>query len=238
MTGASSGIGKDFAHRLINEGYLVYGAARRTDRMGGIKAAGGHVIALDVTDDTSILACVTQILSEQQRIDVLINNAGYGQYGALEDVPIDEGRRQMETNLLGPARLTQLILPHMRERSFGKIINISSIGGKCSSPLGGWYHASKFALEGYSDALRNEVRPFGIDVVVIEPGGVVSEWSAVAAKNAEPAAKSVSDQRHRRYAHRHHRRYGYYRTAYWQPFPIYFPHVYHSRLVWNRVPWF
>lgn len=185
VTGASSGIGKNFAHRLINEGYLVYGAARRTDRMDGIKAAGGHVISLDVTDDTSILACVTQILREQQRIDVLINNAGYGQYGALEDVPIDEGRRQMETNLMGPARLTQLVLPHMRARTFGKIINISSIGGKCSSPLGGWYHASKFALEGYSDALRNEVRPFGIDVVVIEPGGVVSEWSAVAAGNAE-----------------------------------------------------
>lgn len=101
VTGASSGIGKDFAHRLIDEGYVVYGAARRTDRMDGIKAAGGHVIALDVTDDTSIIACVTQILSEQNRIDVLINNAGYGQYGALEDVPIDEGRRQMETNLIG-----------------------------------------------------------------------------------------------------------------------------------------
>jgi NAD(P)-dependent dehydrogenase (short-subunit alcohol dehydrogenase family) len=124
-------------------------------------------------------------IREQGRIDVLINNAGYGQMGALEDVPISEGRRQMEVNLIGAARLTQLCLPHMRARKFGKIFNVSSIGGKCAFPLGGWYHASKFALEGYSDSLRMEVQPFGIDVVVIEPGGTDSEWASVAAAEAE-----------------------------------------------------
>lgn len=184
VTGASSGMGKDFALRLIKEGYQVYGAARRTDKMQDIQAAGGQVLALDVTDDSSMSAAVQQIIKEQGRIDVLINNAGYGQYGALEDVPLDEGRRQMETNLFGAARLVQLCLPQMRAQRYGRIINISSIGGKLATPLGGWYHTSKYALEGYSDALRNEVRPFGIAVVVIEPGGVESEWAGIAVEEA------------------------------------------------------
>jgi NAD(P)-dependent dehydrogenase (short-subunit alcohol dehydrogenase family) len=178
-------MGKDFALRLIAEGYIVYGAARRTERMGDIEAAGGKVIALDVTDDASMIGCVDRIVREQGRIDVLINNAGYGQFGALEDVPMEEGRRHMETNLIGPARLTQLCLPHMRARKFGKIFNVSSIGGKFSTPLGGWYHASKHALEGYSDSLRNEVRSFGIDVIVIEPGAIETEWGGIAAYEAE-----------------------------------------------------
>jgi NAD(P)-dependent dehydrogenase (short-subunit alcohol dehydrogenase family) len=178
-------MGKDFALRLIKEGYTVYAAARRVDRMADIRAAGGLTMCVDVTDDKSMTDAVAQILTEQGRIDALVNNAGYGQYGALEDVPIVEGRRQMETNLIGAARLTQLCLPHMRARRFGRIVNISSIGGKLATPLGGWYHASKFALEGYSDALRNEVRSFGIDVVVIEPGGIESEWSGIAAKEAQ-----------------------------------------------------
>jgi NAD(P)-dependent dehydrogenase (short-subunit alcohol dehydrogenase family) len=171
VTGASAGMGKDFALRLISEGFTVYGAARRIDNMRDILAAGGKVLRMDVTDDASMVAGVDQIILEQDRIDVPINNAGYGQMGALEDVSMDAGRRQMEVNLIGVARLTQLCLPHMRERKSGKIVNVSSIGGKCAFPLGGWYHASKFALEGYSDCLRMEVRSFGIDVVVIEPGG-------------------------------------------------------------------
>lgn len=185
ITGASSGIGKDFALRLISEGYIIYGAARRVDRMQDIEAAGGRALAMDVTDDPTMVAGVEQIIREQGRIDVLINNAGYGQMGALEDVPLEVGRRQMEVNLFGLARLTQLCLPHMRAQKFGKIINVSSIGGKCAFPLAGWYHASKFALEGYSDTLRMEVRPFGIDVVVIEPGGTDSEWAAIAKKEVE-----------------------------------------------------
>ena len=184
VTGASAGIGKDFALRLIAEGYVVYGAARRTDKMADIAAAGGNVVALDVTDDAAMVSCVERIMTEQGRIDVLINNAGYGQFGALEDVPMDEARRQIETNLIGPARLIQLCLPHMRARKFGKIFNVSSVGGKFATPLGGWYHASKFALEGYSDSLRNEVRAFGIDVIVIEPGAIESEWSGIAADEA------------------------------------------------------
>jgi NAD(P)-dependent dehydrogenase (short-subunit alcohol dehydrogenase family) len=184
VTGASSGMGKDFALRLIAEGYAVYGAARRTNLMDDIEQAGGTALAMDVTDDSTMVAAVARIISERGRIDVLVNNAGYGQFGALEDVPIDAGRRQMEVNLIGAARLTQLCLPHMRARNFGKIFNISSTGGKVAVPLGGWYHASKFALEGYSDSLRNEVRSFGIDVIVIEPGGIDSEWGGIAEEEA------------------------------------------------------
>ncbi len=185
ITGASSGMGRDFALRLLAEGYAVYGAARRVERMAEIEAAGGVALAMDVTDDAAMTAAVERIMREQGRIDVLINNAGYGQYGALEDVPVEAGRRQMEVNLIGAARLTQLCLPHMRARRSGKIFNISSIGGKLALPLGGWYHASKFALEGFSDALRNEVRRFGIDVIVIEPGGIETEWGGIAATEAE-----------------------------------------------------
>jgi short-subunit dehydrogenase len=164
---------------------VVYGAARRLDRMNDIVEAGGTALAVDVSDEMSMAAGVDLIIRERGYIDVLINNAGYGQYGALEDVPIEDARRQFEINLFGLARLTQLCLPHMRARKSGKIINISSVGGKLATPLGGWYHASKFALEGYSDALRMEVRPFGIDVIVIEPGAVKTEWSGIAAQEAE-----------------------------------------------------
>ena len=180
ITGASSGMGKDFALRLLAEGYEVYGAARRTDLMATIQSAGGVALAMDVTSDASLVAAVDQIIREQGRIDVLINSAGYGQMGAVEDVTMEDARRQMDVNLFGLARLTQLILPHMRAQRSGKIINISSIGGRFATPLAGWYHASKFALEGYSDALRMEVAPFGIDVVVVQPGGTDSEWIPIA----------------------------------------------------------
>jgi len=185
ITGASSGMGKDFALRLIEEGYVVYGAARRVERMQEIRDAGGCTLSMDVTDDASLVAAVDEIIRQHGRIDVLINNAGYGQYGALEDVPMAEARRQLETNVIGLARLTQLCLPHMRAQKFGRIFNISSIGGKFAGPLGGWYHASKFALEAYSDALRLEVKSFGIDVVVIQPGGIESEWGDIAGLEAE-----------------------------------------------------
>jgi short-subunit dehydrogenase len=185
ITGASSGLGKDFALRLLSKGYVVYGAARRIERMHDIEAAGGVALEMDVTDDATMVSAVNRIIGDQNRIDVLINNAGYGQMGALEDVPIDEGRRQMEVNLIGAARLTQLALPSMRAQKFGKIVNISSMGGKISTPFAGWYHASKFALEGYSDALRMEVQPFGIDVIVIEPGGTDTEWIPIALAEAQ-----------------------------------------------------
>src|SRR6201996_2684498 len=185
VTGASSGIGKDFALQLLREGYMVYGAARRVDRMGDIAAAGGVALAMDVTDDAAMTAAVDRMIREQGRIDVLVNNAGYGQMGALEDVPMDVARRQLEVNLIGVARVTQLVLPHMRAQKSGRIVNISTIGGKFAGPLGGWYYASKHALEGYSDTLRMEVRQFGIDVVVIEPGGIETEWGPIAFGSAE-----------------------------------------------------
>jgi NAD(P)-dependent dehydrogenase (short-subunit alcohol dehydrogenase family) len=188
VTGASSGIGKDIAQRLLKEGYDVFAGARRIERMADLGKAGANVFALDVTDDASMMAAVETVVGSSGRLDVLVNAAGYGQYGALEDVSIDDGRRQMETNLIGAARLVQLCLPTMRARGSGRILNISSIGGKLAMPLGGWYHASKFALEGYSDSLRNEVRPFGIDVVVIEPGGIESEWGDIAATSARDAS--------------------------------------------------
>ena len=135
---------------------------------------------MDVTDDASMVAGIERIVAEQGRIDVLVNNAGYGSYGAVEDVPIDEARRQFEVNVFGLARLVQLVTPHMRAQRSGRIINISSIGGKFYEPFGAWYHATKFAVEGFSDSLRMELRPFGIKVVLIEPGPIRTEWNEIA----------------------------------------------------------
>ena len=186
VTGASSGIGEDTARRLQALGYIVYGAARRTDRLQALAADGIRPLAMDVTDDASMSAVVNRILEETGRIDVLVNNAGYG---AIEDVPIDEARRQFEVNVFGLARLTQLVTPHMRTRGSGTIINISSIGGRLTTPLGGWYHATKYAVEALSDALRIELAPFGIDVVVVEPGGIRTEWASIAADHLEATAE-------------------------------------------------
>ena len=189
VTGASSGIGEDTARRLQALGYIVYRAARRTDRLQALAADGIRPLAMDVTDDASMSAVVNRILEETGRIDVLVNNAGYGSYGAIEDVPIDEARRQFEVNVFGLARLTQLVTPHMRTRGSGTIINISSIGGRLTTPLGGWYHATKYAVEALSDALRIELAPFGIDVVVVEPGGIRTEWASIAADHLEATAE-------------------------------------------------
>lgn len=183
ITGASSGMGKVFAQQLQKEGHIVYGAARRVDLLTDLNKEGIKTIPLDVTNDESMQQCVQQIIKAEGRIDVLVNNAGYGSYGTIEDVSMEEAKRQFEVNVFGLARMTQLVLPHMRKQKSGKIINISSIGGKIATPFGAWYHASKFAVEGMSDSLRTEVKPFGIDVVVIEPGGVKSEWADVAYQN-------------------------------------------------------
>jgi NAD(P)-dependent dehydrogenase (short-subunit alcohol dehydrogenase family) len=181
VTGASSGIGEATARKLVATGYTVYGAARRVERMASLADDGVRVLAMDVTDDASMVAGIDAIIGEAGRIDVLVNNAGYGSYGALEDVPISEAKYQFEVNIFGLARLTQLVLPHMRAQGGGHIVNVSSVGGKIYEPLGGWYHATKFAVEGLSDSLRLEVAPFGIRVVVIEPGAIATEWSAIAA---------------------------------------------------------
>ena len=189
VTGASSGIGEDTARKLQALGYVVYGAARRTDRLQALVTDGIRPLTMDVTDDASMTAGVDRILEETGRIDVLVNNAGYGSHGAIEDVPIDEARRQFEVNVFGLARLTQLVSPHMRAQGSGTIINISSIGGRLTTPLGGWYHATKYAVEALSDALRMELRPFGIDVVVVEPGAIRTAWWSIAADHLEATAE-------------------------------------------------
>lgn len=181
VTGASSGIGEATARKLQALGFTVYGAARRIDRLKDLAAEGVRPLAMDVTDDASMQAGIDRIVAETGRIDVLVNNAGYGSYGALEDVDINEGRRQFEVNVFGAMRLAQLALPHMRAQGSGTIVNITSMGGKIHTPPGGWYHGTKFALEALSDCLRLEVQPFGIDVVIIEPGGIATEWGGIAA---------------------------------------------------------
>jgi NAD(P)-dependent dehydrogenase (short-subunit alcohol dehydrogenase family) len=184
VTGASSGIGEATVLELLERGFVVYGAARRVERMAELEKRGARVIRLDVTDEESMTAAVAQILDEQGRIDVLVNNAGYGSYGALEDVPLAEARRQFDVNVFGLARLTQLVLPSMRERRRGTIVNISSIGGRIYEPLGAWYHATKFAVEGLSDSLRVELAPHGIRVVVIRPGAIKTEWNEISRRSA------------------------------------------------------
>ena len=183
VTGASSGIGAAVARRLNAAGHIVYAVARRVELMASLAEDGIVPVRLDVTDDAALTALVARVIAEHGRIDVLVNNAGYGALGAIEDVALAEARRQFDVNLFGLARLTQLVLPHMRANRSGRIINMSSMGGKVHVPLGGWYHATKFAVEGFSDALRLEVAPFGIQVIVIEPGAINTEWHSVAADN-------------------------------------------------------
>lgn len=181
ITGASAGIGKATAIYLAQNGYKVYGGARRVEKMQDLITHGITPIALDVTQEESLTACVEQIIKEIGSIDILINNAGSGYYGALEDMPMVDAKYQMEVNVFAVARLIQLVLPAMRKNNYGKIVNISSVGGKVTLPMGAWYHASKFAIEGLSDALRKEVKGFGIDVIVIEPGGTQSEMTGLGA---------------------------------------------------------
>ena len=183
VTGASSGIGEATAVALHEAGYTVYAAARRVARMAGLAERGIKVVQMDVTEDESMVAGVEQVIAETGRIDLLVNNAGYGSYGAFEDVPLAEGKYQFEVNVFGLARLVQLVVPHMRNAGSGRIVNVSSIGGRIYEPLGGWYHSTKFAVEGLSDSLRLELKPFGIDVVVIQPGAIKTEWGGIAVEN-------------------------------------------------------
>ncbi|MFF2029768.1 oxidoreductase [Arthrobacter sp. NPDC058192] len=182
VTGASTGIGFETAKKLAAAGFTVYAGARRVERMEPLKASGVKVLALDVTDESSMSVAVESVLAAHGRIDVLVNNAGYGTYGSLEEVELAEGRRQFDVNVFGLARMTQLVIPAMRAGGAGRIINISSIGGKMYEPLGAWYHATKFAVEGLSDSLRLELKPHGIHVAIIEPAGTVTEWGPIAAQ--------------------------------------------------------
>jgi pentatricopeptide repeat protein len=179
ITGASSGIGKATAKKLVENGYKVYAAARRVALMDDLKKLGAGIIKMDVSNEASMKAGIQQIIDEQGRIDILINNAGFSLQCVLEDVPIADAKMQMEVNLFGPARLIALCLPYMRKNSFGKIVNVSSIMGKMYSPAGSWYTASKHALEGLSDCLRVEVKQFGVDVIIVEPGLIKTAISGV-----------------------------------------------------------
>ena len=182
VTGASSGMGKSIAKRLIADGYLVYVAARSTDRMADLAGLGAVPLAMDISKDADIAAAVATIIERSGGVDVLVNNAGYGLYGPVEDIALNEARHQFEVNVFGPARLTQLLLPAMRAKGAGTIVNITSMGGKIYTLLGAWYHATKHALEGWSDSLRLELEPFGIRVVVIEPGLIETGFGAAASR--------------------------------------------------------
>ena len=195
ITGASSGIGYDAAVILAKQGHKVYGAARRVELMEPLRELGIVPLRLDITDDASIEACVKTIIETEGRIDVLVNNAGYGYLGAIENVPMTEARRQLEVNLFGLARLTQLVLPHMRAQHFGRIINTSSIAGKGVILFGGWYNVSKFSVEAFSDALRMETKPFGIDVCIIEPSAIKTAWGIIAADNLEKSSRGTAYER-------------------------------------------
>ena len=179
VTGASSGMGKAMAGKLIREGHTVYAAARRLDRMRDLEDLGAIPLQMDITRDDDIVAVVDRIASGHGGVDVLVNNAGFGSYGSVEDTILEDARYQFEVNLFGLARLTQLVVPFMREQHGGKIVNISSMGGRSYTPMGAWYHATKYALEGWSDCLRLELKQFGIDVIIIEPGIIETEFADV-----------------------------------------------------------
>ncbi len=181
ITGASSGIGYQTAEILAKQGHTVYGAARRIEKLNKLKPYGVIPIELDVTLEISMKDAIEKILKSSGRIDVLINNAGYGSFGTVENVSIEEARRQFEVNLFGMARLIQLVLPTMRKHRTGRIINISSMGGRLVSFMGAWYHATKYAVEALSDALRMETAEFGIQVSLIEPGLIKTDWGHIAA---------------------------------------------------------
>jgi NAD(P)-dependent dehydrogenase (short-subunit alcohol dehydrogenase family) len=181
ITGCSSGIGHATALRLVRDGWTVYATARRVDAIADLAQAGAHTLALDVTDEDSMRAAVAAVEDAQGAVGVLVNNAGYSQSGAVETVPLDSARRQFETNVFGLVGLTQLVLPAMRAQHWGKIVNLSSMGGRLTFPGGGWYHATKHAVEALSDALRFEVKGFGVDVIVVEPGLITTEFGEAAA---------------------------------------------------------
>ena len=189
ITGASSGMGYETARILAGQGHRVYGAARRVQKIEELAQYGVQALPLDITDEASIIACVKEIIDREGRIDVLINNAGYGYLGAIEDVSIADAKHQFEVNIFGLARITQEVLPHMRKQYSGRIVNLASVAGHVTFAFAAWYNATKYALEAFSDALRMEVKPFGIDVVIIEPGGIRTDWGLIAADHLRDSSK-------------------------------------------------
>jgi len=193
ITGCSSGIGHATALSLARAGWTVYATARRPESIADLAEAGARTLALDVTDEESMRAAVAAVEEAEGAVGVLVNNAGYSQSGAVETIPLDAARRQFETNVFGLVRLTQLVLPKMRAQRWGKIVNLSSMGGRLTFPGGGWYHATKHAVEALSDALRFEVHGFGVDVIVIEPGLITTEFGEAAASAVADVSSSVDE---------------------------------------------
>jgi NADP-dependent 3-hydroxy acid dehydrogenase YdfG len=185
ITGCSSGIGHATALRLAEHGWNVYATARRPETLSELERRGCKTLALDVSDEASMHQAVDTITDVEGAVGVLINNAGYSQSGAVETVPIEQARKQFETNVFGLLRLTQLVLPGMRAQRWGKVVNISSMGGRLTFPGGGLYHATKYSVEALSDALRFELRGFGVDVIVIEPGLIITNFGEVASASVQ-----------------------------------------------------
>jgi len=177
ITGTASGMGKAFAEKLTAEGHIVYGGdIQYAKNRRQLDSIGARPLDMDVTKNEEVQAGVDKIIAEQGRIDVLLNNAGYGLFAPIEEVTIEDAWKQFDVNMFGYARTVKAVLPHMREQNQGRIINLTSMGGKIYTPLGGWYHATKHAIEGWSDCLRMEVRKFNIDVVVLEPGVIKTNF--------------------------------------------------------------
>src|SRR5688572_15803000 len=187
ITGCSSGIGHETARRLAAKGWTVYATARRKESIADLEEAGCKTLALDVTDEDSMGAAVAAVEAAEGAVGALVNNAGYSQSGAVETVAPEDVRRQFETNVFGLLRMCQLVLPGMRRQGHGRIVNVSSMGGKLTFPGGGIYHATKHAVEAMSDAMRFEVKGFGVDVSIIEPGLIKTQF-------AETAVGSVSHE--------------------------------------------
>lgn len=201
ITGCSTGIGRATADLLLKAGYTVYATARRPETLAELAVAGAQTLALDVTSEESMAAAVGEVERAHGAVGTLINNAGYGEYGPIEEADLDAVRRMFETNVFGLARMIQLVLPGMRTAGGGLIVNIGSMGGRIAFPIGGYYHATKYAVEGITDALRNEVREFGIDVTLIEPGPIRTQFertinsSAAVANSDSPYADLVAKVR-------------------------------------------
>jgi NAD(P)-dependent dehydrogenase (short-subunit alcohol dehydrogenase family) len=193
ITGCSTGIGRASALRLARSGWRVYASARRLESIDELKDAGCTTLALDVTDEDSMRAAVDAVEQAEGAVGVLVNNAGYSQSGAIETVPLDAARRQFETNVFGLVRLTQLVLPKMRAQRWGKIVNVGSMGGLLSFPGAGHYHATKHALEALSDAMRFELRGFGIDVILLEPGLITTDFAAASATAMTQATSQTEE---------------------------------------------
>ncbi len=190
ITGCSSGIGRATAQRLAADGWKVYATARRPDTIADLRERGCETMALDVLDEDSMRSAVQTVCEAEGAVGVLVNNAGYSQSGAVESVPLDAVRRQFETNVFGPIRMCQLVLPGMRAQHWGKLVNLGSMGGRLTFPGGGIYHATKYSIEAISDALRFEVRGFGVDVILVEPGLITTQFGQTAAASVDQAGEA------------------------------------------------